>query len=61
MSRDQIDGLQDGFWFVYDWDWNVYPISAYRDEIDALRHVTQSGYGRVVFWPFGVDWDEVDL
>jgi hypothetical protein len=50
----------EGVWFVHGFDWNAYPINVFADELEARRHADELGYGSVVFWPFGVLWDEVD-
>ena len=54
------DQDRPGFWFVYTWDWNAYPLAAYATEIEALRHAQRAGYGSVCFWPFGVEWHDVE-
>ena len=48
-----------GAWFVYDWDRTAYPIGLHDNELDALRQVVGQGYGKVVFWAFGREWDQV--
>lgn len=49
-----------GVWFVYSWDWNAYPLNVFGDELEARRWADSNGYGEVVWWPFGVEWNEVD-
>lgn len=46
-----------GAWIVYDWDGNAYPLSLYATEIEALRRINSSGYGKVKFWAWG-DWED---
>lgn len=48
-----------GAWFVYGRDWNAYPINLFGDELAARRFADERGYGEVVFWPFGLEWSEV--
>lgn len=48
-----------GAWFVFSYDYSAYPIALYGSELEALRKVESQGYGHVVFWPFGKQWDEV--
>ena len=47
-----------GVWFVYGTDWNAYPKGVHDNELDARRQAMDD-YREVVFWPFGVPWDEV--
>lgn len=63
MSLIVADAVTDddtpGAWFVYDRDWNAYPIALFDSELEALRWAARSGYGKVVFWPFGTEWSDV--
>lgn len=40
---------------VYDHDNGPYAIALWRYVADAARDAAQRGYGRVGWWPFGVD------
>lgn len=48
----------EGSWFVYAYDSGPYPIAMFDNELSALRHVNQLGYGNVLFWPSGLTWDD---
>lgn len=49
-----------GVWFVYGWDWNAYPLAVFNDELSARRWADEKGYGEVRFWPFGVEWSDLE-
>jgi hypothetical protein len=49
-----------GAWFVYAYDVGAYPIALFDEEIEALRYVMRLGYGKVIFWEFGKNWDELE-
>jgi len=44
-----------GVWLTYDYDNGPYAISLHSDAIAAAREAAQRGYGKVGFWPFGMD------
>jgi hypothetical protein len=46
-----------GIWFVYGTDYNAYPVSVFNDELEARR--SMESYEKVVFWPFGVKWNDI--
>lgn len=48
-----------GAWFVFAYDHSAYPIALFGDELDALRFNEKLGYGHVIFWPFGEEWDNI--
>jgi hypothetical protein len=48
-----------GVWFVFDTDWDTYPIAVYPDELSARRHAARMT-SKVTFWPFGVYWGNHD-
>ena len=54
----QIDAAPGGVWFVYGTDMNAYPIAVFATEVEALR-CALTNYAAAVFWPFGVEWREV--
>jgi hypothetical protein len=52
----------DGAWFVYTWgDSGAYPIALFDTAESGMRWLQEhgGGYALVVFWPFGLTWDEV--
>ena len=55
------DEKAEGVWFIYSWDMNAYPIGVFGDELEARRWADDLGYHvSIVFWPFGVEWMDVD-
>lgn len=58
MDDDQPDGAWLVYGLDYGLDWNAYPIVLFSDEL-AARRWADDNYGYVVFWPFGLPWDEV--
>lgn len=50
----------NGAWFVHGTDYDDYPLALFGDELSARRWADKTGYGRVVFWPFGREWCEVE-
>lgn len=53
------DESRPGVWFAYGTDWNAYPIGVFATEVEA-RRCAMDNYGSVVFWPFGVEWHDVE-
>ena len=53
-----IDEVQ-GVWFVYGVDWNAYPVGVFATELEARRFAMEN-YAEVVFWPYGVEWTDLD-
>ena len=49
-----------GAWFVYDYDWNPYPIALFDNELEACRLVAHQGYGKVMFWQFGLKFADAE-
>lgn len=51
-----------GSWLVYDYDYGPYAISLHESAEIAARGAARQGYGRVGFWPYGMELREaVDL
>ena len=51
-----------GGWLVYDYDHGPYAISLHGNAELAARKAARQGYGKVGFWPFGMELrDAVDL
>lgn len=49
----------NGAWFVYGVDTCAFPLALFDDELSARRWADEHGYGSVVFWRFGWEWEEV--
>lgn len=49
---------KEGVWILYDYDVGSYIISIYPDIVPAARQAARQAYGRVGFWPFGMERDE---
>lgn len=47
-----------GAWLVYDYDHGPYAISLHDSAEGAARKAARQGYGRVGFWPFGLELRE---
>ena len=59
VCREPHRSGRSGAWFVYNWDWNAYPIGLFGSELEARRFAAEGYEKRVVFWPFGTEWDAV--
>lgn len=59
--RERENPEKPGAWFVFAYDHAAYPIGLFAkdDEVSALRLIALLGYGHVVFWPFGTQWDDI--
>lgn len=49
---------KEGIWILYDYDVGSYIISVHPDIVPAARQAARQAYGRVGFWPFGMERDE---
>ena len=48
----------NGAWFIFNYDWNAYPIGLFGDELEARRFADGLGYEtHVEFWLWG-SWDD---
>lgn len=62
MSEHTTENDAPGAWLVYDHDMGPYAISLHDSAPSAARDAARQGYGRVGFWPFGMELREaVDL
>jgi hypothetical protein len=49
---------EKGAWMIYDYDHGPYAISLHDTAEDAARKAARQGYGKVGFWPSGVELSE---
>lgn len=47
-----------GVWMIYDHDWGTYVMSLHDNVEDATREVARQGYGKVGFWPLGMQRED---
>jgi hypothetical protein len=53
----EYDGKAGG-WVRYEWDYGPYAIALHESAEEAARASARSGYGKVAFWPFGVEFTD---
>lgn len=47
-----------GAWLVYDYDYGPFAIALFESAEAAAKAAASQGYGRVGFWPYGLELAE---
>ena len=55
MAEHTDEKAQPGVWLIYDYDRGPYAQSIHASAAEAAREAAQQGYGRVGFWPLGME------